>query len=142
MSLTLNRTSVTKHISYLVFFSDLHSARFLLFLAELFWCISLIWPGTTFERPTYKIMSMIGPEEAWAMVFGISASLQIYLILTQNYFSKFAQFFAGWNAIFWSLIVISIYNSVTPPPSAISGEISLAIAAAWVFVRSGYKTRK
>lgn len=83
----------------------------------------------------------MGPEQVWAFIFGISAGVQLYLILVQNYFSKFAQIFAGWNALFWSLVVISIYNSVTPPPAAISGELSLAIAAAWVFVRSGYKTR-
>lgn len=141
MNVPLTRTTVSKHISHLVFFSDLHSARFLLFLAEFFWCISLAWPGVTFDRPTYTIMAKIGPEEAWATVFGLSAFIQIYLILIQNYFSKAAQIFSAWNAFFWSFVVISMYNSVTPPPAAISGELALSIAAAWVFVRSGYKTR-
>jgi hypothetical protein len=84
---------------------------------------------------------MIAPEETWAAVFALSAAVQLYLIITQNYFSRVSQCFAGWNALFWALIVFSMYNSITPPPAAISGELSLSIAAAWVFVRSGYKTR-
>ena len=135
------RHKSTKHIINLIFFSELHAAKFMLFMAELIWALSLFWPGNTFDRPTYSIMSKIASENIWASAFLATGLMQLYLLLSQNYFTRFAQCFAGWNAIFWTFIVIAMYNSVTPPPAAISGETSLAIAAAWIFVRSGYKTR-
>lgn len=136
-----SRNKSTKHIINLLFFSELHSAKFILFMAEIIWALALFWPGETFERPVYSIMAKIAQENIWASVFLVTGFIQLYLLLSQNYFSKFAQCFAAWNAIFWTLIVIAMYNSVMPPPASISGETSLAIAAAWVFVRSGYKTR-
>ena len=56
-----------KHIDRILkiaFYSNQHSARFLLALAETFWAISLFWPGDTFTRPTYEVMASVANETA------------------------------------------------------------------------------
>jgi hypothetical protein len=136
-----NRTIAARHITHIIFFSDLHAIRFVLFVAELIWSLSLFFHSTSFDRQIYSIMAEIAPEMAWALLFGGSAMIQLFFMLTQNYFSREAQVFAGWNAAFWILVVISMYNSMVPPPSGLAGEIALTLGACWVFVRSGYKTR-
>ncbi len=125
----------------LIFFSDLHATRFTLGLAETIWAITLLWEGDTFTRPTYTQMSHVMTEEAWGFVFILSAVTQFGIVLKGDYHSRFATYFAGWNAALWMFVTISMYMSVSPPPAAISGEAALTFAAAWVWIRSGYVQR-
>ena len=122
----------------LIFFSDLHATRFTLGLAEAIWAVTLLWEGDTFARPTYTQMSHVMSEEAWGFIFILSAITQFGIVLKGDYHSRFATYFAGWNAALWLFVTISMYMSVSPPPAAISGEAALTFAAAWVWVRSGY----
>lgn len=124
--------------------SDLIATRISLFLGELFWAIMLLWTGDTFGRPTYSHMAYIMNEELWALVFAISAITQITIVLMNDMHSTFARYFAGWNAVLWSFVVWSMLASIYPPPAAIGGEIALALAAGWVWIRpyilaEGYK---
>jgi hypothetical protein len=121
-------------------FGNMHSARFLLALAELIWFITLAWPGDTFDRPTYSVMSQIAPEMVWAAMFLTAACFQWSILLSGTYHGRVAVAFAFWNSLLWWTVVLSMYMSVTPPPAAISGELALAFGATWVFVRSGYRT--
>lgn len=123
----------------ILFYSDLHATRVLLGIAELVWAITLLMPGDTFGRPTYSVMSQIMKEEAWAMIFLWSAITQFSIVMRMDYHSRFSTYFAGWNSILWWYVVTSMYLSVSPPPAAISGELALAIGAAWVWCRSGLK---
>jgi len=59
-------------IKQICLYGNLHSARFLLATAETVWCISLFWPGDTFERPTYAVMAQFADETTWAIVFGVT----------------------------------------------------------------------
>jgi hypothetical protein len=127
-----------ERLARIVFYSDLHGTRFLLGVAELLWFVTLLMPGDTFSRPTYLIMSHVMSEEAWAFLFAMSGITQLTIVFTNNYDSKFAVTFAGWNSVLWWYVVLSMYLSVAPPPAAISGETALAIGAAWVFIRSGF----
>ena len=120
------------------FHSDLHATRFTLAMAEMIWAITLFWPGDTFNRPTYTEMSRVAIEEVWAIVFAFSSVTQFSIVMTGDYHSKFSTYFAGWNFALWLYVTISMYMSVFPPPAAISGEAALTLAAAWVWVRSGY----
>ena len=124
-----------------VFYSDLHGTRLILALAEVMWAVTLLWPGDTFGRPTYMIMSQVMSENAWGLVFAVSAITQLGILIRCDYHSTFATVFAGWNSVLWSFIVIAMYLSVQPPPAAISGETALALAAGWVWVRSGLKVK-
>jgi hypothetical protein len=118
-----------------LFDSDLVASRLIIALAEWFWFVLLMWPGDTMQRPTYSIMGHVMHEEAWALLFLMSAIMQTTIVLTESYHSLFARMFAGFNAGLWSFIVVSMLLSVSPPPAAISGEISLALASIWIWMR-------
>lgn len=115
--------------------SDLIASRLTLFLAEMLWAIMLLWPGDTFNRAPYLAMSNVAPEEIWAMLFAVSASIQLYIVIAENFKSTFARWFAGWNALLWLFSIIGMLNSVYPPPAAIGGEIALTVLALWIFIR-------
>ena len=118
-----------------LFDSDLVATRMVLAMAEWVWAILLLWPGETFDRPTYKLMAHVMPEEAWALAFALMAVTQTTIILTESFHSLYAKAFAGINAVIWLFVVASMLLSVYPPPAAISGEIALALAAVWIWVR-------
>lgn len=118
-----------------LFDSDLVASRLILATAEWFWFILLMWPGDTMQRPTYTIMGHIMNEHTWAFVFLVTAMMQTTIVLTQQYHTLFAKTFAGFNAGLWTFVVISMLLSVSPPPAAISGEIALAIASVWIWLR-------
>ena len=126
---------IINSLSKLLWDTDLIATRFLLAMAEFMWAFLLVWPGETFSRPTYNHMAMVLPEEGWAVIFALSSVTQLTIVLMHDYHSRFARYFAGWNAMLWSYVVISMLLSVYPPPAAISGEIALAIGALWVWVR-------
>lgn len=115
--------------------SDLIGTRVTLFFAELMWSVMLFWEGNTFDRPTYAHMAHIMSEEAWGLLFLFSAITQISIVLLQDMHTRFARYFACWNGILWMYVVISMLLSVYPPPAAIGGEIALALAACWVWIR-------
>ena len=125
-------------LRYLCFYGNLHSARFLLALAETVWFFTLAWPGDTFNRPTYHLMSALGAEEVWAVVFFFTAICQWYILLVGRYHTRFAVSFAFVNMMLWLGVTVSMYLSVFPPPAAISGELALAFGASWVYLRSGF----
>jgi hypothetical protein len=118
-----------------LFDSDLVASRLVIALAEWFWFALLLWPGDTMARPTYAIMGQVLPEPAWACIFLLSAIMQTSIVLTESYHSLFARIFAGLNAGLWGFVVLSFLLSVSPPPAAVSGEIALAFAALWIWIR-------
>ncbi len=122
-------------MSRAIFDSDLIASRILLAWAEFLWAVMLFWPGDTFGRPTYAAMAHIMNEQAWGFVFAISSAFQITIILQESFHTAFARYFAAWNATLWAVVVIGMLLSVYPPPAAISGEIALAFAAGWIWIR-------
>lgn len=133
----------------ILFYSDLHATRCLLFLAEAIWAITLMIPNFLgsgdgcFSRPTYKIMSQICHyEEAWSVVWACSALAQLYVIIKGDYHGRFSVVFSGFNMLFWWVVVTSMYGSVSPPAAAISSETALAIGASWVYLRSGWTPKE
>lgn len=121
--------------SSLIFDSDLLGTRVTLGLAELIWALSLFWPGNTFDRPTYTIMSSLFNEQTWAFIFLFSGVTQLTIAFSGLVDHWFSRIFSGWNFVIWAYVVVSMYCSITPPPAAISGEAALAIAAFWIWVR-------
>lgn len=98
----------------LAFYSDLNGVRFLLFLSELFWVIALLLPSVLgmdgcFNRPTYRIMAHINPnEEVWAAVWLFSAAIQFYVLSSGKCHAFDPVVFACFNSILWWFVVISI----------------------------------
>lgn len=122
-------------ISRALWDSDLVATRVSLAIGEFFWAIMLLWPGDTFGRPTYHVMSNVMSEDAWGLVLLLSAATQITIVMLESYHTLFARTFAAWNATLWVFLVVSMLMSVFPPPAAIGGEVALAAAAVWVWVR-------
>ena len=119
-----------------LFNTPIGGTRFILGLAELIWAFSLFWPGDTFNRETYYIMSEIFGESTWATLFLFSGSTQIWLVINNHMDDHwFSRVFSLWNSIFWCIVVASIYLSISPPPAAISGETALAIGSLWIWLR-------
>lgn len=128
-------------MSRALFDSDLIATRLALFLAEALWATMLFWPGDTFERPTYSAMGQYAPEVVWACAFGVSAVLQLSIVLYQQCAAMWARLFAIWNAALWLAAVVLMIAGVYPPPAAIGGEIALTVSALWIAVRPLYFLR-
>lgn len=124
-----------KNLSNALFDTDLVSTRITLALAEFLWAIMLFWPGDTFERQTYTIISGVMSETAWAFTFLISGLLQLSIVVFNHYGRPWAQVFANWNAVLWVFVVGASLMSVYPPPAAMGGEIALMCAALWIWAR-------
>ena len=118
-----------------LFDSEMISARLILAIAELSWCIILFWPGQTFDPSAYTIMGVLMPEVCWAFVFGTSSVLQFLIVFKQCWYESWARVFATWNASLWLLAVGSMALSTYPPPAAVGGEVALALAAVWIWAR-------
>ena len=125
-------------MSRALFDSDLIATRLALFIAEALWAVMLFWPGDTFERPTYSAMGQYAPEVVWACAFGVSAVLQLSIVLYQQCAAMWARVFAVWNAALWLAAVVLMIAGVYPPPAAIGGEIALTVSAVWIAVRPLY----
>jgi len=117
------------------FDSDLVATRVCLFLAEFFWAAMLFWPGDTFSRPTYSLMNMVAGELWWATAFALSAFLQIRIVALDLCGTRWAQWFAVWNACLWVSTIVLMLASVYPPPAAVGGEVALMASALWIAVR-------
>lgn len=126
---------IVSAFSRALFDTDMVTSRILLAWAEFWWAGLLLWPGDTFGRPTYAIMAEVMPEECWGFVFLLTSVMQGAIISKQDFHSREARNFAAFNAALWAFCVLSMLKSVYPPPAAISGEIALATAAVWIWLR-------
>lgn len=131
----MNTKNMLQGISRALWDSDLIASRVSLSIAEFMWATMLLWPGDTFGRPTYKIMSHVMNEEAWGLILLLSAATQITIVMVENFHGYCARLFASWNACLWVFLVLSMLLSVYPPPAAIGGEMALALAAVWIWIR-------
>ena len=59
----------SRRLLYIALKGNLHSIRLTLAIAEVFWVLALLWPGNTFDRPTYAVMGSILGEFGWSVVF-------------------------------------------------------------------------
>ena len=130
-----NSQKLVKGLSRALWDSDLIATRISLAIGEFAWAVMLLWPGDTFGRPTYMVMSHTLTEEAWGFLLLLSAATQLTIVMCDEYQHWFSRLFAAWNAMIWGFLVVSMILSVSPPPAAIGGEIAMALAAMWVWMR-------
>lgn len=128
-------TYINQRLSAAIFDSDLIASRIFLGLAEALWAVSLWWPGESFARPAYGGMSVVMHENAWGLVFALSAVTQLGIVAMGHFAHTYARIFAGWNFVLWAFVCLSMLLAVYPPPAAISGELVLCLAAGWIFAR-------
>lgn len=123
----------------LVFISDLHATRIILAISEFIWGLSLLMPGETFTRSkTYSGMHLVADEWIWGIVWLISGVIQAYIVISGEYHNRFAVWFAGINTFLWLSVTASLYTCVWPMNSVASADAALCLAAAWVWIRSGW----
>jgi hypothetical protein len=132
---------IVSSVSKALFDTDLIMTRLLLAMSEFGWGVMLLWPGDTFGRPTYAAMARVMHEEAWAGLFLVTSAMQLSIVILDDYHSRFARYFAAYNAALWWYVVVGMLCSVYPPPAAIAGEISLSVASFWIWFRP-YKLRE
>lgn len=126
-------------LAQVLFDSDLIATRVTLAIAEFLWAVMLLWPGETFDRPTYTLMGHFAAEEVWGFMFLVTAWVQWSIVMIGECTNPYARVFALWNSTLWITVTTSMYLSVYPPPAAISGETALAIVATWIFIRPFFK---
>lgn len=124
-----------KAFSRAIWDSDLIASRMLLAIAEFTWAIMLLWPGATFDRQPYELMSRFAGEDAWGILFLVIGSIQLYILMAERFHDTFSRVFAGVNSFFWCLSTYAIIVSISPPPAAIGGNIALSVASIWIFAR-------
>lgn len=140
--MTIKRTlkNLKNRFLMVAYFSDMIGVRFSLALGAILWGLMLFWPGETFDRPTYTLMSKFAPELAWASLFLVQGMYAMYDVLFPSEKSRTAMILdAALGCVLWTLSCICMLFSVYPPPAAIAGEISLALASWWNLVRFNYK---
>lgn len=134
-----NRNAICSYLINLFWCCDVRPAQFLIGIASIGWALMLAWPGETFERQTYAMMAVIGHELAWAAMFLFVGFTNLHNVVAEFFrpwptlVSKFDAFI---TAVVWITAVVAILLAQSPPPAAIAGEIALAVAAFWLFVRS------
>ena len=131
----MTKQKLLQGLSRALWDSDMVATRVSLAIGEFLWAVMLLWPGETFDRKTYHVMSLVMSEAAWGFVLLLSAATQITIVMCEEYHSLAARLFAGWNAVLWWFLVMSMLLSVSPPPAAIGGEAALSFAALWVWLR-------
>lgn len=120
--------------------ADLWPARFYIALSSIVWSILLFWPGDTFGRPTYTIMSHIASEMVWATMFGIVGICGL-ITLYFDIRNRVALFFdAAFSCVLWTSSCAAMLMSVYPVPAAISAEITTAMLSWWIL--ANYPTKK
>jgi len=124
-------------LSRVIWDTDLVATRVTLSFAEFLWAVMLLVPDEgVFTRPTYANMAHLMNQDQWGMILLISAVTQFTIVLQNDFHSRFARYFAAWNAVLWVYIgTVSPLLSVSPPPAAMGGEMALGIAAGWIWLR-------
>ena len=120
---------------YILFNADLQAVRIMLAWGAIFWSLMLFWPGNTFDRPTYHIMSHYASEAVWAAAFGVQGVVMMWSLLSGKHSKLTLISDAVLGCILWTASCLCMLASVYPPPAAISAEITSAVASWWVLVR-------
>lgn len=131
----MNRPVFYRRMTAVLFERDMAGLRFMLGMGEFFWGIGLLWPGDSFARPTYALMSHVMSEEAWGFLFLLSAATQWTIVVLADFESRFSNYFASWNAVLWGGVMFCCFGSVYPPPAAMGGDLACAFGAIWLAIR-------
>jgi hypothetical protein len=81
-------------------------------------------------------MATIMNQDQWGIVLLLSSITQISIVLQNDLYSRFARYFAAYNAVLWCYIgIYSPLVSVSPPPAAMGAEMAAACAAAFILIQ-------
>ena len=127
-------TGAIDRFKTILFAADLKFARAALAWASLLWCLMLLWPGDTFQRPTYELMGKYAPEWVWATSFGIHGIYSLINLSRDKIRQTVDWVVEGMlGCVLWTSSCFFMLFSVYPPPAAISAEIVSAFTS-WVIL--------
>ena len=127
--------NIPRRYLHILFRSDLEATRLMLAWGAIFWAIMLIWPGDTFDRPTYTLMGRYASESIWATAFMVQGLIMMHSLLCGHKSRITLVADAVLGCILWTVSCMCMLASVYPPPAAISAEICAAVASWWILVR-------
>ena len=121
--------------------TDLIATRFMLSLGSLFWGAMLLFPGETFSRPMFTVLSEVMPEIFWGILFLISGFAGLYSLFC-GYVKKILIVIDSLLGCFlWTSITIGMLLSAftvgnnSSAPAAASPAIVLAMESWWILIR-------
>jgi len=129
------RNNLHNRLSFLLWKTDLVGTRFFLSLGAIMWGVLLLWEGDTFSRPTYSLMGSFASETTWGILFLVQGVVAGIGLLWDKGDKTLFFLDALLGCILWTVSCLAMLWAVSPPPAAISSEISAAFAAWWVLVR-------
>lgn len=124
-----------RRVSAAIFDSDLIATRVALGVAEALWAIILWWPGETFRRDIYGAMAQVMHEDAWGLVFALLAVTQLTIVAMEHFNVSYARYFSGGDFVVWAFVCESIVLAEHPPSGVLAGNLTLMLAAGWVWLR-------
>lgn len=133
--------ALKQNIFNMIFYSDLRGTKFILGFHNIIWAIMLTWEGNTFSLPTYNTLSAVMSEELWGIVFMLLGFIQWFLLVHNDSNSRFYIAFTGLQSAVLTYCTISLFIMMPPANAILAGEISLTLAAGWVFIMSGFPLR-
>lgn len=125
----------------LIAYSDTAPTRFMLASAATFWCALLLLPGDSLNRPVYFYLALIAgdhPDEKWALVWAVYAFPMWWKIFSRPDKARWVPLLLNLYglAIFSVIPVCFIMERLYPFPVGSGPYITMALAAAWVAVRT------
>lgn len=124
----------------LIAYSDTTPTRFLLMSVAAVMAIGLVAPGDSLSRPAYSYLAEVAGSNAdlkWSAVWAAFCLLTVWRIFSARPRPKLAFCVNLFGAMLFSSLPVAIYlQRPTPFPIGIVPYAGLALAAAWVAVRT------
>lgn len=135
------RESLRQKLFQLIAYSDTTPTRFFLAFTATMWCLTLMLPGETLDRPVYYVMSVIfgtnHAEEKWALMWGVLAVGLWWRTFSSAPAPRFALLINYLSVFLFSISTYSVLAArMFPFPSMIVPGFACIVASIWVLVRT------
>ena len=122
-------------------YGDTRVATVASIMSAYLWAGCLLWPGDTLDRPTYRHMAEVMPEDwHWSLVFLTLGSVQLWRLYAKSwrYTLKYECALKALALSVWSFVGFACMFSIYPPPAAMSDTLVVAVLCWWDMMRFDY----
>lgn len=135
------KESLRNRLFQLIAYSDTTPTRFFLAFAATLWALTLLFPGSTLDRPVYYTMSVVlgtdHAEEKWVVLWGVLAIGLWWRIFSSTPAPRCAVLINYLSVIMYSVSTYSAIATIPYPfPSMIAPGLACVVASIWVLVRT------
>lgn len=124
---------------WLIAYSDTTQTRFFLAVAATLWALALALPGDSFSRPTFAYMQAIAPECVWMAGFALYSGIGFWRVFATRAVPCVAFLANVYGLCVFSAVafcVVTVGGQDHPFPAGGAAHCAVALAAAWVLVRT------